>query len=659
MRYIVFFIVCIALIGQGVAAQIRASDSIRADLRYDKIWSFTDLYTQELQLLDTSLHQFQRFNPAHRGLFEQFSLGGNPGQAHGYRVFEYERPLGFQLGWKQYQRYQIQADSVRYFYTQYPASDLRYMIGPSSEQQASVLFSVPLSRQINVTADYRRVIAPGVFLQQNANIHTFSGSFRYFTPNNRYQLLAYYLANKADNSHSGGYQSEVYFRNEWLNLITDTLATPRTIIEPHLTTAKSTLSQRRFFAQQTYSIGKLYDFPRYVNDTLAPQFSTYRLGYRASYERQRYDYTDTSPTTDFYPTNLFNTTQVKDSLTARVLDNEGFLAIYGRRMRTDSLGFQHTFSLRAGVKHQYIWLDQVAITDTIYNDVDSTFVGENQLRRLQSMLLVLHLENQSQAKMSFWGDAQYALWGFNAADLSLQGRLRWNISNKIGWLAGKAVLQSVTPDYIVMRYVSTYRNWQHDSWQKINAVQLSATFYQPFLQLQLGYANHTFDNYVVWQNDGTPMQLSDVLVNISQVWGSKHFRFGDFHADNLLALQVSSSSQVPLPLLYGRHSLYWEKVLFSRAARVRLGLDVGYNSNYYAPGFMPDVGQFVVQNTEQLRFYPVIDVFLAAKVKRLRLFVNVHHVNQGLFRQKSYFSAYQYPAADRALRFGVSWMFFD
>jgi hypothetical protein len=654
------------LVSPHLQAQILATDSIQAEQRYSRIQYFTDTYTNQLQLVDTLLQHFEVFQPTQKGNFEALFLG-NSGQPHAPLVFNYERQIGFSLGWRQFNRYFIQPDSVRYFYSLYPFSDLRYTIGPQQEQQMGVLFSIPISSNLNITADYKRIVAPGIYSRQKAKTTAFASSIRYSTSNQRYQLLGNYTLNKADTEQSGGYNPDVYFRNQLLNGILDTLVTPRTIIVPHLGTAKNVLSQKRAFVQQTYSIGKLYNFFRYAGDTLPPKFPTLKLGHRFVYDNQRNDYQDTAPNaSSYYPNFFVSTTQTRDSLSTQLFDNEAFVAFFGRRKLTDTTGYEHTISARAALRHQYGRIAQTAGVDTIFANLiegvpqDTTFVGNDTLRTIESGMLVLHFENPPKSKINYWLDASYGLWGTYQNDISVSGRLFVRLSNKIGWLQAGGTLQSLTPDYLTNFYFSNHYQWNNPNFKKTNSLQLNATYYNPSLRLQLGYQNHTIDNYVVWQPTGQPDQLSSQVVNISQFTLKKDFTFWQtWHLDNRIVVQLSSNSQVPLPLWCSWHSLYWQSKLFKGATKLQIGMDVRSNGNYYAPGYLPAIGQFFVQNTEKQTYYPIADVFLTAKVKRLRLFAKMQHVNQGLFKQKSYYSAYQHPAQDRAFYFGVSWMFYD
>lgn len=647
-------------------AQILATDTINADQRYGRIPYFTDTYTQQLQLVDTTLHRFEWFGATQQQPAAEQLYLGNWGQPHAPLVFNEHRQLGFNLGWRQYDQYFIAPDSVRYFYSLYPLSDLRYLLGPAQEQQMKVLFTLPISSNLNLTADYRRIVAPGTYSRQKAKTTAFAASLRYSTTNQRYQLLGNYTLNRAYTELSGGYDPHIIFRGDTLNAILDSLVTPRTIVTPLLSAAKSILQQNRVFVQQTYSIGKLYPFLRYANDTLPPKFPTYRIGHRTSYQQQQYSYTDTDPSEDYYPYFRLSQSATADTLAAQVVDNEVFVAFFGKRRLSDSTGYAHTLSARAGLRQQWIRTYRMSGVDTLFaNPIegvpqDTSLQALFSRQQLHATQLQLHLENPPEARFNYYLDVAYGLWGAYQNDLSLSARTAYRLPTQWGSLQASTTLQRLTPDYLTQQYTANSYAWSNPNWQKTNSLQLRATYANPRYRLQITYANHTFDNYVIWLPTAQPDQLTGSVVNVSQLIVQKDFTIArHWHLDNYMVLQLSNNQQIPLPTWCSRHSVYWQNSLFKGASLLRIGINLSTQSNYYAPGYLPAIGQFVVQHTEVQQYYPIVDAFLTAKIKRLRMFVKVQHLNQGIISQKSYFTAYQYPAQDRSFYFGVSWMFFD
>lgn len=190
-------------------------------------------------------------------------------------------------------------------------------------------------------------------------------------------------------------------------------------------------------------------------------------------------------------------------------------------------------------------------------------------------------------------------------------------------------------------------------------MQFWATYFNDPLHLTLTYSNHTFTNLIAWNEQQQPQQF-DNIVNVSQLEAKHQLRWGIWRLENSIALQVPSDLRLRMPFLVGRHALYIESGIFkNKSTKIQVGIEVGENTRYAADAYAPDIGQFYRQAADTLTYYPVIDIFAHVKVRRVRLFLKMSHVNQGIAGMDGYFIAPNYPAYDRAFRFGLIWLFFD
>jgi hypothetical protein len=81
-------------------AQILEEDTIKADTRYGSLFYTADRYDNTAQLPDTALTWFSRYSPlyAHKYSWDYAPLN-IIGQATRPTVFEYDRTVGFDMGW--------------------------------------------------------------------------------------------------------------------------------------------------------------------------------------------------------------------------------------------------------------------------------------------------------------------------------------------------------------------------------------------------------------------------------------------------------------------------------------------------------------------------------------------------------------------------------
>ena len=94
---------------------------------------------------------------------------------------------------------------------------------------------------------------------------------------------------------------------------------------------------------------------------------------------------------------------------------------------------------------------------------------------------------------------------------------------------------------------------------------------------------------------------------------------------------------------------------------LNLGCTIGHDSiigNYSS--FMPSVNLFYVQRQKEVGNFPQLDAFLNIQIQRVRIFVLFEHLNQNVlgFTTATYITPH-YPVMNRALRFGVTWSFYN
>lgn len=668
--------ICCLLLLQGVTilyAQILKRDTIMADSRYRDIFFTSDRYSlNPVQQPDTGLFWFPFYSPVQQPGTGGRQIGNN-GQAAYSQLFEYNKQMGFHTGFRQFDKYAFTRDSVLYYAGKYPYAQIKYTIGGQEEQSARIAFAQAIAKNLRYFFNYRMLNSPGAFRRQRANHQNLSASVWYKTTNSRYNALAYFLNNAATVQQNGGVLAEQLRLGDTINVILDELLLPRSNVVPvQLANAENKQRSNELLLQQTYDWGTYVT--QQVGDTLQIKtlFPTFRIGHAFSAGKQKNVYQDSQPpASGFYPNFFISRSKTADSLGTQHYTNEFFVSWFGKKTAPDSAGFLQTTTLRAGFTHQLIRVTRFTTQDTI--PIQIIILGNNnayttrrdtlyrvieQKDPLQSGTLNFFFQSSPHNRFfQYNAAAQYALFGFNLADFWVKADVRLQISPKVGGIKGRLIASRLTPDYIHDFYFSNHYRWQNN-FNKINALQMWAGYFNPVLNLEMGYANHTFTNYMVWNETAQPQQLSDAI-NISQFTLQHRLKWKDLHLHTWAALQFSSTSKVQLPRFSIQNLFYWQKNLFRNALTAELGFLFYLNTAYFANAFAPASGQFYLQSADKIDWYPVADVYGVFKVKRVRLFVKMEHVNQGVLKRKSYFTAPDYPGIDRVFRFGAAWMFYD
>ena len=123
---------------------------------------------------------------------------------------------------------------------------------------------------------------------------------------------------------------------------------------------------------------------------------------------------------------------------------------------------------------------------------------------------------------------------------------------------------------------------------------------------------------------------------------------------------VTQEAQVlNVPDLVTRNTLYFSSDIFKKAMFIQTGATFKYFTTYNMNAYHPLLAEFFVQNREELGAYPLIDVFINARVRQTRIYLKAEHLNTVWDKQYNYYSAPNYPYRDFVIRFGLVWNFFS
>ena len=257
-------------------------------------------------------------------------------------------------------------------------------------------------------------------------------------------------------------------------------------------------------------------------------------------------------------------------------------------------------------------------------------------------------------------DGNVCLLGYKLGEFQVNGHVDagFRLGKDSMTIAAKAFFRSETPDYYLQHYLSNHYRWNND-FQKTLRLRVGGEIAYP-TQWVKPKLNITFENvtkHIYFDTDGMPKQVdgsiqvlaADLQVNLTTPW---------VNLDNHIIYQHSSSEYLPLPTLTLYHNLYYHDCWF-KALDVQIGVDMRFFTKYYAPILNPALGQFCVQDIEQVGNYPVMNVYANFYVTslRLKLFAQYQHFNAS-FMNKRYFEMPGYPMAPDMFRAGLAWHFY-
>ena len=245
-------------------------------------------------------------------------------------------------------------------------------------------------------------------------------------------------------------------------------------------------------------------------------------------------------------------------------------------------------------------------------------------------------------------------------------------------LSANGFLYRLNPTFYYRHFHSRHAWWDNDNLSKIIHSRIQGILNYQKTRTTLRVEIDEIKNYTYFAssyntvndnrvNHAIVVKQNNGLVHLLTASISQDFTFGPINWENMITYQNSSNKTVlPVPALNIYSNLYL-RFKIAHVLRCDFGADVRYFTKYYAPDYVPILGQYAIQtNTDtngndnriEIGNYPVANVYANFHLKHTRFFIMLSHFNAGTGR-KNYFFTPHYPLNQSILRFGLSWNFFN
>ena len=598
------------------------------------------LYAADDSLLN---NYFQQYDPARKRRFDYFNLGRTASAAYP-SVYEPTLHRGLDMGMHSFDLYQIKNEDIRFYHQTKAYSDVFY----SGSQQENGLFKGRFARNfangVNFTIDYQRnyninfLNSQGPTFKRTLGDSTAQEYLYESFPRGRTSALGVgiwihrdkyegyftYTANYITQINSGGIPNDTIFKR----------ATITSAIPILITDARTRYEKNEIAYLQYYKLNK--------KDSTGSKRS-YLASHRIAYKSALYNSFDPfsastiEADTSFYDALYNDSRGLRFYLSEKQVENNFSLSTTKARVSKDTLkkvsGQNDWFEV--GLTHSFHHVSQEAISHNFNNVI------------LRGRWNFTPNDN---IKVETYG--HFNVLGYNVGDYRMSGELYFNLKN-IGSITVKAINQLYEPSYIQSEGYLTQKPIWDNNFKKTLETHLSGAITIPRIGFESAISYTLLNNFVYFDKTFKPQQGSAPL-SIVQLMLNENIKLGHFHLDNTITLQKPTEKFLRLPEIYSKNSFYVEGKVFKKAMLARTGIDLRYTTAWYAPAFMPLIGQFYVQEIEKVNAYPSVDVFLSFKVKSFRFFAKMENVI-GNFSPNVYYQVYNYPVFERQWRLGISW----
>jgi len=562
-----------------------------------------------------------------------FATLGNPGSAASPLLYSLRTGPDFRFKPDVYRPYRLKDDSIKFYISQTPFSHLRYHMGAAKEQKLDIDFSQRIGNGIYLGLNARFANAPGIY-QRQRNYNSGATFFAAFLhPSQRYGALLTYRYDRSANNENGGISD--------IDVFTANTETDRKRFATNLSSSINRGKSSGIVLQQYFNILKPNVVKKVDTTTmLVPRkFDAGRIIYTMRYSRTGNAYEDnsTSPDFSYYPAYFYSTdtVQIFDSIRHTHFEH---CFVYSNEV-PDTLGKSFPLQYSFGIRLQTDRLQH----NTAIQDVFRQTVPFGMLKGI------------IKRKTVFKASAFLVLGGYNGGDHSIDGSF-YQFFGKHSYKAYLNVSKgSMHPDYYFTKYSTAYFTWDNPSRA------------QDYIKGEFGVVLSGFDlratytrltNYAYLNNQMKPEVYTEGL-NVLSGHISKEFRLKHWITNVYAAAQqITPDTVLQLPAFIGKITICYDAMLFQKALHVQTGISGTYHSQWYQDAYMPALRSFYHQRSYLAGNYPYLDAFVNLNIKRARIFIKYEHFNAGLMGY-NYMIVPDYPQADAAFKFGISWLFFD
>ncbi|MBL7884883.1 MAG: hypothetical protein JNL69_12495, partial [Bacteroidia bacterium] len=458
------------------------------------------------------------------------------------------------------------------------------------------------------------------------NHNLLSINSNYLSNNNRYGMLFSFSYNHLKNAENGGIEDDSTFRNSG--------EVDKKLFDVNLSSANRILTNKNIYLKHVFNIGR----KKAGLDSINRVVEKSRIEITSEFDDYLIKYEDQNPLSGFYNSIYLDSLNTFDSTY-----NYKFLnTIYWKLLKGErGLSFIDRLNFSLGFKNELIRVKQ--------KEIDTTF---------GSYIFGLRLYNNYSDKGFYWSlFSEYGLTGFNKNNYLYKAVVKKYFTDSSSFISVYAEKKENTPDFISLRYSSNHFKWDNH-YSLVGTTKIGFDLFLSKLNLSLSAFYSIYNNPVYFDNFGLSRQFSGEIPVFS-AFLKKDFAFKNWHLNNFVTYQnVAEDVVIRLPEFVLNHSLYYENNLFKKAMLFQIGCSVLFISEFYSNSYMPATGQFYFQNDKKYGNYPFLDFFINARIKSVRVFFKIDHLNSGLMGN-NYFITPDYPINGRAFKLGVNWKFFD
>ena len=212
-------------------------------------------------------------------------------------------------------------------------------------------------------------------------------------------------------------------------------------------------------------------------------------------------------------------------------------------------------------------------------------------------------------------------------------------------------------------YRGNHYEWTNPNLSNVGVDQIKGEIKADFAKFSLrpSLTINRVNNYVFYNQEMVPQQIeAEAFMLMPGFRGN--FAIGKLFMQNEIiytAITGGAADSFRIPEWFVNSRIFYDSPLFNENLFIQIGIEGRYRSDYLADAYMPATQQFHLQDRFLVQGYPVLDAFLNFRINRTRLLIRYNHLNQNMLDQPGYFVTPDYTGLRGMLDIGINWSFFD
>jgi hypothetical protein len=561
---------------------------------------------------DTSLYNFHYFEPVAKSRWMYQDLG-NVGSAAKPIFYQLPSVIGTTSGFEAYDQYYYGPDSMRYFDTKSPYTQMNAFFGGGNRNMLDLVFARNVNPRWNIGFNFktiraRKTLNPNARDDNMAEQNAYALHTNYKSENGKYFLLGSFSRMRHLVNEQGG------------------------IISPDVdsTSLLFAYEDAKVWLRESQAIDLRQDYHLYHEYDLVKGWQLYHV-----FDRRKQDVSFQSDltTSDSAFFNIFSP--------ERLINRD---SSYNRNQFTD-------------------WRNEVGFKGDIGPLYYNAFVKFRNGRVVSPNFEGPKAFNEFFIGGALRGDISEK-WRFEAeGEYLLPEAFRIKGTFVSPYLEATYTKALYKPTAMQQFYRGNHHKWEND-FDNIGVDQIQGVLKADFKSLTFrpNVTLNRVNNYVFIDKDQRAAQATGEAfmvipgLKFSVNLNKKLFLEGEGYY-TLITGDGKDNFRIPEVLVNSR--LFYESPMFDENIFVQIGLEGRYRSDNLADFYNPALQQFHIQNVFNVFAYPVVDFFLNARINRTRVLLRMNHINMNMMSQPGYFITPYFTGLRRTLDIGISWPLFD